>query len=187
LAKIVSERVPVLACFLNGLEEEAMKKLTFVFAAIAAAALTGANAEPLGVGTSVIQRVPSDADPSRIGRDLSLGCHRRMHSITSASSVSTRSSLWELRVSGVGLRVTRDPRAFDRAFEVRITANELFGEDNHDRILLAPKLLAKSQAISANRSYEEAFRIRAVSSQIGWKETSMADLIKREIPAIELP
>jgi len=164
-----------------------MRKLAFVFAAIAVAALTGANAEPLGVGTSVIQRVPSDADPSRIGRDLSLGCHRRMHSITSASSVSTRSSLWELRVSGVGLRVTRDPRAFDRAFEVRITANELFGEDNHDRILLAPKLLAKSQAISANRSYEEAFRIRAVSSQIGWKETSMADLIKREIPAIELP
>src|SRR5258705_11867716 len=35
--------------FLYGLEEKAMKKLAFVFAAIAVAALTGANAEELGV------------------------------------------------------------------------------------------------------------------------------------------
>src|SRR5258705_9288259 len=45
---MVSERVPVFGCFLYGLEEEAMKKLAFVFAAIAVAALTGASAEELG-------------------------------------------------------------------------------------------------------------------------------------------
>jgi hypothetical protein len=45
-----------LGCFLYGLEEEAMKKLAFVFAAIAVAALTGANAEELGV------RVGGDRD-----------------------------------------------------------------------------------------------------------------------------
>jgi hypothetical protein len=42
------EPVPVFGCFLYGLEEEAMKKLAFVFAAIAVAALTGASAEELG-------------------------------------------------------------------------------------------------------------------------------------------
>jgi hypothetical protein len=62
--------------------------------------------------------------------------------------------------------------AFDRAFEVRMIANELLGVDDHDRILMAPKLRAKSQAKSANKSDEEVFRVRAISSQIGWLETS---------------
>src|SRR5258707_3512662 len=52
-----------LGYFLYGLEEEAMKKLAFVFAAIAVAALTGANAEELGV------RVAGDRDMYR-DRDL---------------------------------------------------------------------------------------------------------------------
>jgi hypothetical protein len=31
-----------------------------------------------------------------------------------------------------------------------MTANELLGVDEHDRILMSPKLLAKSRAMSAN-------------------------------------
>jgi hypothetical protein len=76
--------------------------------------------------------------------------------------------------------------AFDRAFEVRMIANELLGVDECDRNLMAPKLLAKSQARSANLSDEAAFRVRAVSSQIGWLETSMADVAAQAIANVEL-
>jgi hypothetical protein len=76
--------------------------------------------------------------------------------------------------------------AFDRAFEVRMMANSLLGVDGHDRMLMAPKLLAKSQAMSANRSAEEVFRVRAVSAQIGWLETAMADAAAQAISKVEL-
>ena len=45
-----------IGCFLYGLEEEAMKKLVFLFAATAIAAMTGLNADELGV------RVDGDRD-----------------------------------------------------------------------------------------------------------------------------
>jgi hypothetical protein len=64
-------------------------------------------------------------------------------------------------------------------------ANELLGVEEHDRMLTAPKLLAKSQAMSANRSDEEGFRVRAVSAQIGWLETSMADAAGEAIANVE--
>jgi hypothetical protein len=56
---------------------------------------------------------------------------------------------------------SNDEEAFERAFEVRMMANELLGVDEHDRTLMAPKLLAKSQAMSANLSDREVFRVRA--------------------------
>jgi hypothetical protein len=58
--------------------------------------------------------------------------------------------------------------------------------DENDRILMAPKLLAKFQARSANLPDEEAFRVRAVSSQIGWLETSMADAAAQAVSSVEL-
>jgi hypothetical protein len=79
-----------------------------------------------------------------------------------------------------------DVDTFDRAFEVRMVANELLGVDEHDRLLMAPKLRAKAQAISANVSDEEVFRVRAVSSQIGWLETSMADAAAQAVFNVEL-
>ncbi len=81
---------------------------------------------------------------------------------------------------------SRDVETFDRAFEVRMVANELLGVDEQDRLLMAPKLRAKTQAISANASSEEVFRVRAVSSQIGWLETSMADAAAEAIASVEL-
>jgi hypothetical protein len=77
----------------------------------------------------------------------------------------------------VRLPVSRDEGVFDRVFEVRMLANEILGVDEHDRILTAPKLLAKSRAMSANSSDVEVFRVRAISAQIGWLETSMADAV----------
>jgi hypothetical protein len=79
-----------------------------------------------------------------------------------------------------------DVPTFDRCFEVRMVANELLGVDKHDGLLMAPKLLAKSRAMSANLSDEEVFRVRAVSSQIGWLETSMADVAAQAVSNVEL-
>jgi hypothetical protein len=79
-----------------------------------------------------------------------------------------------------------DVDTFDRCFGVRMVANELLGVDEHDRLLMAPKLRAKAQATSANASDKEVFRVRAVSSQIGWIETSMADAAAEAIASVEL-
>jgi hypothetical protein len=81
---------------------------------------------------------------------------------------------------------SNDEEAFDRAFEVRMMANELLGVDERDRALMAPKLLAKSKAKFKNASDEEVFRVRAVSSQIGWMETSMADAAAQAVSNVEL-
>jgi hypothetical protein len=51
---------------------------------------------------------------------------------------------------------------------------------------MAPKLRAKSQPMSAGTSDGELFRVRAVSSQIGWLETSMADAAAVAVSTVEL-
>jgi len=76
-------------------------------------------------------------------------------------------------------------QAFDRAFGVRMIANELLRVEHHDRILMAPKLLAKADAMSANLPNEAIFRIRAVSAQIGWLEASLADAAAQAISNVE--
>jgi hypothetical protein len=82
--------------------------------------------------------------------------------------------------------VSPDEETFERASEVRMMANELLGVDEHDRLLMAPKLRAKSEARSASLSDEKVFRVRAVSSQIGWLETSMADAAAQAVSNVEL-
>jgi hypothetical protein len=82
---------------------------------------------------------------------------------------------------GSQLSASRDVAASERAFEARMMANELLGVDEHDRTLMAPRLLAKSKAMAANPSDEGVFRVRAVSSQIGWLETSMADVAAQAV------
>jgi hypothetical protein len=84
------------------------------------------------------------------------------------------------------LAVSPDVGAFDRAFEVRMQANELLGVDEHDRLLMVPKPRAKFEAMSAKASGTEMFRLSAVSSQIGWLETSMADAAAEAVSNVEL-
>jgi hypothetical protein len=72
--------------------------------------------------------------------------------------------------------ISRDVGQFDSAFEVPMMANELLGVEEQDQMLMAPKLRAKFGAVSASSSGEEVFRVRAISSLIGWIETSMADV-----------
>jgi hypothetical protein len=79
-----------------------------------------------------------------------------------------------------------DATAINRAFEVRMLATELLRVDEHDRLLMAPKLRAKSRAMFSNASDHEVFQVRAVSSQIGWLETSMADAAAEAVSNVEL-
>jgi hypothetical protein len=81
--------------------------------------------------------------------------------------------------------ISVDEMTFDHAFAVRILANEIVGVGDHDRALMAPKLLAKSQAVSANASDNELFRVRAVSAQIGWLEASLPDVAAQAVSNIE--
>ena len=79
-----------------------------------------------------------------------------------------------------------DAGKLDRASEVRLLANELLGVEEKDRLLMAPKLLAKSRATSAAALESDVFRVRAVSAQIGWLETSMADVAAEAVSNVEL-
>jgi hypothetical protein len=83
-------------------------------------------------------------------------------------------------------QVPSNVKAFDQAFEVWMLANELLGVDEQDRLLMAPKLRAKSAVMSAGASDAEVFRVRAVSSQIGWLETSMAEAAAEAVFNVEL-
>jgi hypothetical protein len=83
-------------------------------------------------------------------------------------------------------QVPPDVKAFEQAFEVRMLANELLSVDEQDRLLMAPKLRAKSEAMSASTSDGDVFRVRAVSSQIGWLETSLADAAAEAVCNVEL-
>jgi hypothetical protein len=42
---------------------------------------------------------------------------------------------------------------------------------DHDRLLMAPKLLSTTRAIAESASAEAVFEVRAVAAQIGWLET----------------
>jgi hypothetical protein len=79
-----------------------------------------------------------------------------------------------------------DEAAFERWFEVRRVANGIMNVEARDRALMAPKLLAKSRTASCGASQTEIFHARAVSAQIGWLETSMADAAAQAVSNIEL-
>jgi hypothetical protein len=63
---------------------------------------------------------------------------------------------------------------------------ELVGAEEHDRALMAPKLLSKSRAIAGNMSAEAVFEIRAVAAHIGWLETCITVVAAQAVTNIEL-
>lgn len=78
-------------------------------------------------------------------------------------------SLW----SRAGLRSFP---VIERSFSTTVLGGivaEIVGAAEHDRALMAPKLLSKSRAMAEGASAEAAFRVRAVAAQIGWLETCM--------------
>jgi len=73
-----------------------------------------------------------------------------------------------------GLDRPFDGEAFDRAFDVRCHAADILRVDENDRLLMVPKLAAKSSANASGASPAELLVVRAKTAQIGWLETSWA-------------
>jgi hypothetical protein len=78
-----------------------------------------------------------------------------------------------------------DEDAFERSFKVRQLASEILRPEEHDRILMAPKLRAISEAKRAGASPTELRRVRASCFEIGWLETSLPAVAAEAIRAIE--
>jgi len=57
---------------------------------------------------------------------------------------------------------------------------------DHDRLLMAPKLLAKAQVMAENASAETIFKVRAVAAQIGWLETCVPVVAAQAVIDVEL-
>jgi hypothetical protein len=75
--------------------------------------------------------------------------------------------------------------AFERSFRVRQLASEILRPDEHDLILMAPKLNAISEAKRAGTTPAELRRLRAACFEIGWLETSLPAVATESICAIE--
>lgn len=56
----------------------------------------------------------------------------------------------------------------------------------HDRALMAPKLLSKARAMAEHASAEEIFEVRAVAAQIGWLETCVPIVAAQAVTDVEL-
>ena len=87
---------------------------------------------------------------------------------------------------GAGPSVPFDEHAFERVFALRREAAHIMRVEDHDCVLMRPKLLAKSRAMQSPTSAEASFDIRAVAAQIGWLETSLPSLAADAIVNIEL-
>jgi hypothetical protein len=77
-------------------------------------------------------------------------------------------------------------KAFDRSFDLRRLVIEILSVEDRDRALMAPKLLAKSEAMVRNASAAAHFQARAVAAQIGWLETNVAAVAAEAVSNVEL-
>ncbi len=79
----------------------------------------------------------------------------------------------------------QEEEAFERSFLVRELVSGILDPDEHDQILMAPKLRAIHESRCSGASSVELFRVRAVSSQIGWLETSLPAVTTDAICEVE--
>jgi hypothetical protein len=79
-----------------------------------------------------------------------------------------------------------DHAAFERAFDVQCLSADILRVEENDRVLMVPKLAAKSTAMASGVSTQELFAVRARLAQIGWLETSWAAAAANAIFEIEL-
>jgi hypothetical protein len=82
--------------------------------------------------------------------------------------------------------MTDDEQVFNRCHQACMEAKRYLDVVDVDQGLMAPKLLAKTQAVQSGRSDRDVFQVRAVSAQIGWLETSIAAAAARAIENVEL-
>ena len=76
-----------------------------------------------------------------------------------------------------------DEEILDRWCAISRLANDVLRPDEHDRALMAPKLMAK-QSPSANP--DAAFEFRVFAAQIGWLETSIPDVTVEALCRVEV-
>ena len=62
----------------------------------------------------------------------------------------------------------------------------IVGALEHDRVLMAPKLLSKARVMVENASPEAVFKVRSVAAQIGWLETCLPIAAAQAVTDIEL-
>jgi hypothetical protein len=79
-----------------------------------------------------------------------------------------------------------DDRSLDLSRFLGGVIADIVGAEDHDRALMAPKLLAKRRAIAENVPAEAIFEIRAVAAQIGWLETCMPIAAVQAVANVEL-
>jgi hypothetical protein len=79
-----------------------------------------------------------------------------------------------------------DDRSLDLSRFLGGVITDIVGAEDHDRALMAPKLLAKRRAIAENVPAEAIFEIRAVAAQIGWLETCMPIAAVQAVVNVEL-
>jgi hypothetical protein len=91
-------------------------------------------------------------------------------------------SLW--RRAGPSIRF--DDRSLELSLVLGGVIRGIVGAEDHDRILMAPKLHSKSKALAENASARAVFRVRAVAAQIGWLETCMPVAAAEAIANVEL-
>ena len=79
-----------------------------------------------------------------------------------------------------------DDESLDRSLILGGLVADIVGVEEHDRALMAPKLLAKSKTMAGNASVEASFEVRAVAAQIGWLETSIPMAAAEAVANVEL-
>jgi hypothetical protein len=121
-------------------------------------------------GLPVIKWMPSPAD-----------AFDHLRRLKSSDLGTGLAALWRVRRS----RPPCTEDAFERSFRVRQLASEILRPDDHDRILMAPKLSAISEIRRAGASPAELRRVKAACFEIGWLETSLPAVATESICAIE--
>ena len=91
-------------------------------------------------------------------------------------------SLWH----DAGPSIPFDEESLNRSLVLGGLVAQIVRVEDHDRALMAPKLLAKSKAMAGNASVEALFEVRAVAAQIGWLETSIPMAAAEAVANVEL-
>jgi hypothetical protein len=66
-----------------------------------------------------------------------------------------------------------------------VIGNTVMASD-HDRLLMAPKLLSKARVMAENASVEAIIEVRSVAAQIGWLETCLPVAAVQAVTDVEL-
>jgi hypothetical protein len=107
--------------------------------------------------------------------------HLSRHGLDALLQMGT-TSLW--RRAGPSPPI--DDRSLDLSRFLGEVIADIVGAQEHDRALMAPKLLAKSGVMAGNTSVEVVFKVRAVAAQIGWLETCLSFAAAQAVANVEL-